>query len=111
MEDRAPDLSPAHAHQPLGLEDAQRLAQRRPADLELVEQILLLGEQLAIGDLTVEDAAAQLVGHDLGDVGGPEVGPADRRCRRVVAFDLPHVISPVHCRARLDPFEANILIF
>ena len=47
--------------QPLGLEDEQRLADRRAADPELLRELLLL-EPLAGGDAALDDRLADQVG-------------------------------------------------
>ncbi len=64
------DLRPRHPHpgpgaraathldQALGLEDADRLAQGRAADAEVRHQLGLVGQEVAVLELTVDDHAA-----------------------------------------------------
>ena len=60
------DLAAPDGDEPLGLEDADRLADRGEAHPELLHQLVLGGE--VVDALTGgEDAAAQLGGHQLGD--------------------------------------------
>ena len=53
-----PTFPPLHGDEALGLEDAQRLPDGRQADPELVEQLVLLGEQGAVGQLARQDPTA-----------------------------------------------------
>src|SRR5579884_297487 len=69
----APHVPPANRDQALGLEDAQRLAQRRLADLELLEQLLQLGQGVAVAQHPAGDPAAQLRRHQLRQAGLAEL--------------------------------------
>ncbi len=48
--------------QPLGLEDAQRLAQRRPGHPEALDQVGLVPERVTLVELAGDDQPAELVG-------------------------------------------------
>ena len=50
----------------LGLEDPQRLAQRRARHAEALDQVGLTAERLALAELTADDGRPQLVGDLLG---------------------------------------------
>jgi hypothetical protein len=50
------------ADQPLGFEDAQRLAQRRPRHAEALDQVGFTSERLALGELPADNERAQFVG-------------------------------------------------
>ncbi|MDT5221776.1 MAG: hypothetical protein QOF15_3881, partial [Mycobacterium sp.] len=56
-----------HRDQSLGLQDPQRFAQGDQADLELVNEDFLARQQIAVGELAVDDLATQLIGYDFGD--------------------------------------------
>jgi hypothetical protein len=62
----ATDVAPPDADEALGLEDAHRLANGGPGHAELVEQVVLLGKQVAVRQLTVDDPSSEDVGHHLG---------------------------------------------
>ena len=66
MDDRPAHVAPLHGDEPLGLEDPQRLTDGRQADPELLEQLVLLGEQGPIAQLTREDPTSERAGHHLG---------------------------------------------
>ena len=67
VHDGAAPVAAPDRNQALGLQDPQRLAQRDEADVELFDQHLLARQQIAVGELAVDDLAAQLVGYDFGD--------------------------------------------
>ena len=48
----------AHLDQPFGFQDPHRLAQRRPADAEVAHQFGLVGQEVALLELPVDDHAA-----------------------------------------------------
>ena len=52
---------------PFGLQDSQRLSQRDEADIELLDEHFLAGQQIAVGQFAVDDLPPQLVSDDLGD--------------------------------------------
>ena len=60
------DDAAAHAahdgDETFGLEDAQRFAQRRPRHAEPLDEVGLVAERVALGQLARDDQAAQLVG-------------------------------------------------
>ena len=64
---RAAELAAPHAQQTLGLQDPHGLAQRRLAHRELTQQLVLFGEDAAVGELTQQNAPSQLVGNLLGE--------------------------------------------
>jgi hypothetical protein len=57
--------APHDGDQALGLEDAQRLAQRRPGHGEPLDEVGLLAEPLAVGQLPADDQRPQLVRDEL----------------------------------------------
>ena len=58
---------PAHdGDEALGLEDAQRLAQRGPGDAEALDQVGLVPERVALLELAGDDELPELVGDLLG---------------------------------------------
>ena len=63
----ASDVAAAHRHQALGLEDADGLPDRRVADAELADELVLGGETVAVGAVAGEDPGTQLSGHGLRD--------------------------------------------
>ena len=67
VHDGAAAVAAPNRHQALGLQDSQRFSQRDQADIELLDEHFLAGQQIAVGQLAVDDLAAQLVGDDLGD--------------------------------------------
>jgi hypothetical protein len=83
----APPMFPRRTvMRPFGLEDAEGLAQGRPAHLELLEELVLLGEEVPVGDVAVDDAGAQAGGNQVGDPRLAELRPdpvpcARRQCR------------------------------
>ena len=70
---RAADVAALHGDEALGLEDPQRLTDGWEADAELLEQLVLLREHGAVGQLAREDAGAEGTGHHLGQAGLPEL--------------------------------------
>ena len=66
---------PDDGDQALGLEDAQRLAQRRARDAEALDQLRLVAQQLALDQLALDDEAADLVGDLLGLLPLRPLGP------------------------------------
>ena len=65
MHDGAADVAALHRDQALGLEDAERLAGRRLRRAELGQQVVLLGQQRAVRELTGQDPVAEHVGEHL----------------------------------------------
>jgi hypothetical protein len=63
----ASDLAATHRHQALGLEDTDGLPDRRIADAELADELVLGGETVAVGAVTGQDPSAQLSRHGLRD--------------------------------------------
>ena len=63
----APDVAAAHRHQALGLEDADGLPDRRVADTELADELVLGRQTVAVWAVAGEDPGAQLSGHGLRD--------------------------------------------
>jgi crotonobetainyl-CoA:carnitine CoA-transferase CaiB-like acyl-CoA transferase len=60
-------VAPPDGDQSFGLQDPQRLAQRHQADVELLDEHFLAWQQIAVGQLAIDDLAAQFVGYDFGD--------------------------------------------
>ena len=73
--DRPAGVAPPDGEQPLGLEDAQRLPDRGEADAELLEQLLLLGEERPVAELVGEDPLPEPVGDQVGQPGLAQRGP------------------------------------
>lgn len=67
MHDGTAAVAPAHRHQSLGFQDPQRLAQRHQADVELFDEHLLTRQEIAVGEVAVDDLTTQLIGYDFGD--------------------------------------------
>ena len=67
VHDRAAAVAAPNRDQALGLQDSQRLSQRDEADIELLDEHFLAGQQIAVGQFAVDDLAPQLVSDDLGD--------------------------------------------
>ncbi len=92
-------VAAADPHQPLRLEDPQRLTQRLDVDRVLLAQLGLLGQDVALGEIAAQDALADLVGDHLGQPAPAEVARID--CaglavrsllgHRVTSFRLPTV--------------------
>ena len=57
-----------------GLEDAERLAQRRSGHPELLGERGLGRQRLALAQLAADDPLAQVVGDELGRLGNPQRG-------------------------------------
>src|SRR6184192_2786201 len=51
LDDGAADVAASYGQQSLALQDPQRLTQRRAADAELLEQLVLLRQQIAVAQL------------------------------------------------------------
>lgn len=62
----------AHGDERLGLEDAERFAQRRPRDAELRHQDVLGGQRVAVLQLSPNDAVSDMLGHDLRGLGNAD---------------------------------------
>ena len=71
----------AHVDERLGLQDPERLAQRRPGHPVLLHQLDLGRQRLTRPQLAAHDLAAQVGRDELGGLGGPE-DPADLCTRR-----------------------------
>ena len=67
VHDRAAAVAAPDRDQALGFQDPQRFAQRDQADVELLDEHLLARQEIAVGELAVDDLTAQLVGYDFGD--------------------------------------------
>jgi hypothetical protein len=63
----ATELSATHAQQLLGLEDPHGFAQRRLADGELEEKLVLLRQDAAVSRFAEQDAPPELIGNLLGE--------------------------------------------
>src|SRR5262249_40460439 len=61
----AAELSPPHGDQALGLEDAQSFSYRRPADVEALGQLILLGQTVTVLQAPVDDLLPARAGHEL----------------------------------------------
>ena len=70
-----PDFAPLDLYQTFVFEDPQRLAQRWCTDLELVEQVLLLGKFAAIGDVAAKNLLSEFAGEQLRESSGAIVAP------------------------------------
>ena len=55
VHDGAAPIAPAHRHQPLGLQDAQGLADGDQADVEVLDELLLAGQQIPVAETAVDD--------------------------------------------------------
>ena len=78
-----------HADQPFGLENAEGLAQGRARNPQAFDQLPLGGEEIAFGNITVDDLGADLVGDDFACLGN-----AYPRAR-CVAIAERHGLSPL----------------
>ena len=67
VHDRAAPVAAPDRYQALGLQDSQRFSQRDEADIELLDEHFLAGQQIAVGQFAVDDLSPQLVRDDLGD--------------------------------------------
>ena len=67
MHDGTAAVAAPNRDQALGLQNPQRLSQRDEADIELLDEHFLAGQQISVGQFSVDDLASQLVSHDLGD--------------------------------------------
>jgi len=73
--DHCPALTPAaDTDQALGLEDSECLSYRRLADVELRQQVLLLGERVGTAVLAAQDTFTNGVGDQLRDQRLAELG-------------------------------------
>ena len=66
VDDRPADTAALDGDQPLRLEHPQRLAHRRAADAELVEEEVERGQALPVGELAGDDQLPDAVGDDVG---------------------------------------------
>ena len=66
VDDHAAEHAAHDGDQPLGLEDAQRFAQRRARHAEALDEVGLPPERVALRQLAAHDQGAQLVGDLLG---------------------------------------------
>ena len=76
-------VAAADRHQTLGLEDSQGFPQRHQADVELLDEHFLARQQVAVGQLAVDDLTAEFVGDDLGRPASPQPATglgADSQC-------------------------------
>ena len=69
MDPGTPAGAPTHGDERLGLEDAKRLAERRPRDAELPHEHVLGRQGVAVLQLTADDAVAHVLGDDLCGLG------------------------------------------
>src|SRR5262249_13589794 len=83
-------VDPAHdGDEPLGLEDAERLAQRRSGHAEALDEIGLVTQRLAVAELARHDQPAELVCDPLWLLARP--GPVGGRLAGAHTF--PHQVS------------------
>jgi hypothetical protein len=73
VDNSATDVSAPNRDEPLGLQDAKRLAERRLADPELVEQVLLPGEHVSIAKRAARDPVSEGAGDELGQAWLPKL--------------------------------------
>ena len=64
--DKPTAVAAAHGQQALCLEDSQGLPQRDQADVELLDEHFLARQQIAVGELALDDLPTQLIGDDFG---------------------------------------------
>jgi hypothetical protein len=69
MDTGAAPGAPADGDERLGLEDAERLAQRRPRDAELAHEDVLGRQRVAVLQFAADDAVADMLRHDLRRLG------------------------------------------
>ena len=55
MHDGAAAVAPADRHQSLGLEDSQRFPYGDEADVEVLDELLLAGQQIPVAETAVDD--------------------------------------------------------
>ena len=67
VHDGAADVASLHRHETLGLQHPQRFANRRRADAELLHEVVLFGQEVAVGIGAGQDAVAQVAGDHLGE--------------------------------------------
>jgi hypothetical protein len=94
---RATTVAAPDRKQPFGFEDPQRFPQGHQADVELLDEDFLPGEQVAVGQFSVDDLPAEFVGHDLGCPARrqpPSCLGANSQCRHVVAILTVIVLLP-----------------
>lgn len=71
VHDGAAAVAALHGDQALGLEDAEGFAQRRAAHLELVQQLVLRGQGVAVLQLAAHDPVPQDGRHQVRQPGLP----------------------------------------